>query len=190
MPEFQLTPRSVFDAVGGCRVEGNGITFDEAPARTMLSLSTRKGQETRLRAAIKKSYGLALPGPGTFAATDDMTAYYAGPEQWFLSSENNSLTKLTAITAALASVTDQSDSFAALSLGGPLARDVLMRLTSVDLDDAMFPSGSVTRTAMQQISVMIARVGDGPDYVLNTPRSTARGFADDVKTAITTLLAR
>jgi sarcosine oxidase gamma subunit len=65
-----------------------------------------------------------------------------------------------------------------------------MRLSSLDFEDAAFPAGSVARTSMQQISVMIARTGDGPDFLLNTPRSTARGLAHDVRAAIESVSAR
>ncbi len=191
MAEFRLAARSVFAAVGGCRVDAKGVIFDEAPARSFLSLAARTGQADALAAAMKAAFDIDLPAPGQFATAKGAMALFSGPGQWFLSAaEETLLGRVQDAAQGTGSVTDQSDSFTALTLSGPRARDVLMRLSSLDFDDPAFPTGSTARTPMQQIGVIVARTGDGPDYLLNTPRSTARGFAHDVKVAIAAVLAR
>lgn len=191
MADFELKPRSVFDSVGGCRVEATGVTFDEATQRSLISLTARKGQAEAVGKAVKKAFGIDLPDARKSTTANGITALYSGPGQWFLTAEDEALfAKTQKATDSVASVTDQSDGFTALTLSGPRAPDVLMRLSSLDYTDTAFPTGSVARTPMQQISVMIARTGDGPDFLLNTPRSTARGFAHDVKIAISAILTR
>ncbi|MEM7545927.1 MAG: sarcosine oxidase subunit gamma family protein [Pseudomonadota bacterium] len=191
MADFELKPRSVFDAIGGCRVAAEGVTFDEAAPRTLLSLAARKGQADALRSAVAKAFDLDLPDAGQMVMAKGITALWSGPDQWFLSAEGDAhLAKTAKVVADMASVTDQSDGYTALTLAGPRAPDVLMRMSSLDFNEEAFPAGSVARTSMQQISAMIARTGDGPDYLINTPRSTARDFAHDIKVAITAVLAR
>ena len=80
MAEFQLKPRSIFEAVGGCRIEADGLTFDEAPARSLVSLARRRGEAgAALDANISKAFGVDLPEPGRRTIWDlDLTADWEG----------------------------------------------------------------------------------------------------------------
>ena len=84
-------------------------------------------------------------------------------------------------------MTDQSDSFTELTMDGPLALEVLSRLSSLDFET--FEVGAVGRTPMQQIAVTIARTG-AESWRMNTSRSTARDFAHDVEIAARSVMAR
>ncbi|MEM8751369.1 MAG: hypothetical protein AAGF90_00195 [Pseudomonadota bacterium] len=188
MAEYALKPRSIFEAVGGARVEGPGFVVDEAPARTLVSFAARRGADPS--AAVRKAFALDLPGPARSAEGDGVVAYFDGPGRWFLRGGEGLLDAARKAAAGVATVTDQSDGFASLTLTGPRSRDLLSRLSTLDFADAAFPVGAVARTPMQQISVTILRTGDGPDYVLETPRSTARDLAHDVKAAAKALAAQ
>lgn len=197
--EFTLSPRSVFDAVGGCRTEAPGVVFDEAAPRALVSLAARRGGAEALTATVEKATGLILPPGGRSAFAEfgggGVLALFSGPGQWLLSAERAGLLgEMRELAGDEGSVTDQSDAFTALTLNGLGARAVLCRLSTLDFDDAAFPPGSAARTPMQQISVIVARREDeprgAPRFLLNTPRSTARGFARDVETAMRALEAR
>ena len=189
MAEFQLKPRSIFEAVGGCRIETDGLTFDEAPARSLVSLARRRGEAgAALDANISKAFGVDLPEPGRFASANGVTIMFSQPGQWLIAAERDGLeAEAKAAAAGAGTVTDQSDSFTELMLEGPMAREVLSRLSS--LDYATFEIGQVARTPMQQIAVTIARTGEDA-YRLNTSRSTARDFAHDVDVAVKSIAAR
>lgn len=194
---YKLQARSVFEAVGGCRVEGPGVAFDEAPARVLVSLAAARGEVEALTATVEKATGLILP-PGGRSATatfggGPVTAIFSGPGQWLLSAERGDLpAELRDLAGGEGYVTDQSDGFIPLTLSGPAARDVLKRLSSLDFLDAAFPVGAAARTSMMQIDVIVLRLVDddgAPRYHLETPRSTARDFAHDVSVAARALAA-
>lgn len=190
MAEFTLTPRSIFEAVGGCRIDIEGFVFDEAPARSLVSLTARRGEGARkaLAAAIHGAFGLDLPPPGRFAEADGVRAMFAQPGQWLIAAEREGLeAEVRAAASGAGTVTDQSDSFTELTMEGPLAPEVLSRLSSLDFE--RFEIGAVGRTPMQQIAVIIARTGEAA-WRLNTARSTARGFAHDVDVAARSVAAR
>ena len=191
MAEFELTPRSIFDAVGGCRVAAPGFAFDEAPARSLVSLARRRGDAgAALADNIAGAMGLTLPGPGAFSESKGVCAMFAGPDQWLISAGRAGLeAEVRAAAAGAGTVTEQSDAFVELTLSGPMAREVLARLSGLDYDDAAFPQGAAGRTVMQQIPVVIAREGREA-WRLNTARSTARSFAHDVKVAAEAVAAR
>ena len=191
MANYTLTARSIFDAVGGCRIEMEGLTFDEAPARSLVSLAQRRGETGgALSANVKSALGVELPVSGRFTSANGVTVMFAQPGQWLISAERKGLeAEVKAAAAGAGTVTDQSDSFTELTLEGPLAREVLSRLSSLDFDDAAFPVGAMGRTPMQQIAVTIARTGEEA-YRLNTSRSTARDFAHDVAVAARSVAAR
>lgn len=191
MADFSLKARSIFETVGGSRVTGAGVVFDEAAPRALISLAARRGRSKALSAAVKKTFGASLPAAGFFTEAKGVRIMFSGPDQWLISSAQDQLMARFAQTADEDGyLTDQSDAFVALELSGEGAPNVLSRLSSLDFADAAFPTGSVARTSMQQIGVMIARTGDEPGYLLNTPRSTARDFADSVRTAVSALSAR
>ncbi|MEL7465761.1 MAG: hypothetical protein AAFN79_16955 [Pseudomonadota bacterium] len=189
MADFTLTPRSIFDAVGGCRVEVEGFAFDETPTRSLVSLARRRGEAgAALDAAVKAAFGADLPEPGRFTEANGVTIIFSQPGQWLIAAEREELEAEVRSTAAGAgTVTDQSDAFTELTMEGPLAVEVLSRLSSLDYET--FEVGQVARTPMQQIAVTIARTG-AESWRLNTARSTARDFAHDVDVAAKAIGAR
>lgn len=189
MADFTITPRSIFDAIGGCRIEADGFTFDEAPARSLVSLARRRGEPGEaLDANIKAAFGADLPEAGRLTHGEGVAIVFTGPGQWFVIAPDEDLeTKVRGAAAGAGTVTDQSDSFTELMMEGPLATEVLSRLSSLDFET--FEIGAVARTPMQQIAVTIARKGP-ESWRLNTARSTARDFAHDVDVAIKAVMAR
>jgi len=71
--------------------------------------------------------------------------------------------------------TDQSDSWVTLELTGPNALHALERICPVDLRPDIFTVGSVARTTMEHLGVIIARVGED-QYWLMSASSSAESF--------------
>jgi sarcosine oxidase subunit gamma len=72
-----------------------------------------------------------------------------------------------------AAVIDQSGGFVVLRLAGPAAAEVLARGCRLDLHEAAFPPGSVARTPIAQVPVILHR-HDGFDLIV--PATLARSF--------------
>ncbi|QIE56249.1 hypothetical protein G5B40_12730 [Pikeienuella piscinae] len=195
MAEFTLKARSIFEAVGGAHAEAQGVVFDEAPKRALVSLAARRGAAKALTAALDAAESLTLPGQGQSAEASGLVALALAPGQWFIAcadAESDLEARIRAAAGDRGDVTDISDGFVALTLSGRRARDVLARLSTLDYADANFPEGAVARTIMAQIGVVIRRLPDvdEPTYALETARSSARSFAHDVATAISAVAAR
>lgn len=80
--------------------------------------------------------------------------------------------------------TDQSDSWAALRLRGPLARAALERICMIDLHPAAFGQDRVARTLMEHLNVIIICTNID-DYLLLSARSSAVSFLHAVETSLT-----
>ena len=61
---------------------------------------------------------------------------------------------------------DQTAGLAALELAGPSARELLERLTAIDLRPAAFPTGSVRAGVVGRVPAALARTGDDEYLVL------------------------
>ena len=86
-------------------------------------------------------------------------------------------------------MTDQSDGWAALELSGEGARDVLARLTAVDLRDGVFPVGTTARCQLVHMSMSLTRV-DAARWLILVFRSMAGSAATEIRHAMAGCAAR
>lgn len=84
--------------------------------------------------------------------------------------------------AAEAAVSAQSDAWAALSLSGSAVRAVLARLLPLDLDPAVFPEGSVARSLLRHVPVIVEARAAGVDLLV--PRSFAATAVEEIDGAM------
>jgi heterotetrameric sarcosine oxidase gamma subunit len=61
------------------------------------------------------------------------------------------------LPATLAAITDQSSGLAWLRMAGPAADDLMARICRLDLAGHAFPPGSVARTPIAQVAVILYR---------------------------------
>ncbi len=121
------------------------------------------------------------PAPGTWARRGGARLVSTGPGQW------------TAIgpfePPEGAAMADQTDAWAAMVLDGPDARDVLARLTSIDLRDDRFGAGAAARTLLGNVpaALLCADIGR---YEILVPRSMAATAAHDLGRAMRLVAAR
>ena len=130
------------------KLEGTkgAVHIAERPFRGKLILRARAEDAAEpLRAAL----GLGLPfDPLTSATSDDVSALWMGPDEWMLLTAEDALADCEAkARAALAGLHHQlvavSDYYTVVAIAGPKARELLMKLTALDVHPRAFRPGMV-----------------------------------------------
>ena len=145
------------------------------------SIAPFPGQEAAVHAALS-AVGLGFPAPNRVIAGAGSSMVWTGRAQAFLiGAEAPPL-------QGLAALTDQSDGWVAMTLAGPAAADVLMRLVPLDLRPAAFPPGQAARSGLNHMPLILWR--DVTGLTLLTFRSMARTAWHEVETAMQGVAAR
>lgn len=135
--------------------------FDCAVAAPLTRFVLR-GDETA-RAAAARGFGVAIPTTACSAAeSGQRAALWLGPDEWLLLAPVADAASVESEIAAAATGTrhalfDVGHRQVALSLGGPLAADVLAQGCPLDLDPAAFPVGMCTRTLLAKTEILLWR---------------------------------
>ncbi len=180
MADRPILPRPVFPPdlyPEGAGLTLPGVRFAEGPARGLVHLA--------------RPSATGLPGPGRWAEHHGLILIALAPGQWLVEGPEAGLeADAAAHFGGLA--TEVTDGYVPFRLSGPLAPAVLARLSSLDYGDDAFPVGAAARTPMMQIGVVIRRLADedAPAFALETPRSTARDFAHDMRAAMISARSR
>ena len=157
-----------------------GTTLAEADPGPVHSVALFPGQE---KAAAKALKPLAFPAPNRFADAGAARLVWTGRDQAFLiGAEPPALD-------GIAAVTDQSGGWATLTLTGPLAADVLMRLVPLDLRPAAFPPGHAARAPVGHMQSVIFRTTDDSLSIM-VFRSMARTAWHEIDEVMAVLEAR
>lgn len=146
-------------------------TLAEADPGRITSIAAYPGR----MAALEKALG-HFPAPGTHA--DGLV--WTGPEQAFL------LGRAAPDLGDLAAVTDQSGGWACLTVMGPRAADVLMRLVPLDL--RKFGPGQAARAPLGHMSAVV--MGEEGGFLILVFRSMARTAWAEIEEALEMLSAR
>ncbi|MFN7222454.1 MAG: sarcosine oxidase subunit gamma [Paracoccaceae bacterium] len=171
MPDLIAKP-----ALGVAAVTLAGTTLAEEPQVRITSVAPWPGQSDEVGAAL----GLAFPKPNTVSRSDGARLVWAGREIAFLFDA-------AAPEGLPAAITDQSDGWVTLSLGGPCAVAVLARLVPLDLR-AIEP-GQAFRTALTHLPLLL--IVEAPDsFSLLTFRSMAKTAWHEVQEAMEKVAAR
>ena len=88
-----------------------------------------------------------------------------------------------------AALTDQSDAWSCVLLEGEGARDVLARLTPLDLRDSACPIGAALRSELFHMPVSIARLAENTWQIMGF-RSMAATLVHDLERAMKSVAAR
>lgn len=158
-----------------------GVTLAEVDVGAITSVGILPGGAKAVAKGLKM-LGFAMPEPGTFAERKGARIVWTGRDQAFL-------TGVEALLPEGAALTDQSDGWAVLAIGGPGAVDVLARLVPMDLRLGAFPVGRVLRTQLNHMNVVILRVGDHAFEIMGF-RSMARTAWHELEAAMQMLAAR
>jgi sarcosine oxidase subunit gamma len=148
-----------------------GTTLAEADPGPITSIAAFPGQMKKLVKALGH-----FPAPNTHAK--DLV--WTGPEQAFL------LGRPAPDLAGLGAVTDQSGGWACLSLTGPKAAEVLMRLIPLDL--RQLGPGQAARAPLGHMSAIL--MGEEGGFRILVFRSMARTAWHEIEDAMKMLAAR
>lgn len=185
MSKFTLTAQTPLD---GINQNHHGVQVSELIGYSLVSIATPMGKQQELAANIEKAYGTSLPeiGQSTTSSIDNSRFLGLQADQTFIlfaHPDDNSVPHIQEKIKDAAYLCDQSDSWVMLTISGELSRSALERICPLDLHPASFPEGSVARTSMEHLAVIILHQSD-KQYLLLSPRSSAKSFLHAVLTSI------
>jgi sarcosine oxidase subunit gamma len=159
--------------------QGPGVALTLVHPCEVAVVIAAKGKGRALSAAMKKDFGLDLPGMGGLATARGMSLHGSAPEQWLAvapgAAAGSLASKLEKKLGAMAMVSDQSHGRTVIRMEGPRARDVLAKGTAVDLRPTSFKPGMCAATQIGHVGVLIACTGAN-SFELSVLRSFAEGF--------------
>ena len=170
MAEFVWTSRSPIEAQTASarlgRTDGaDGIALREVQDFDLALVACRRGKWSTLKTRGKKHFGVEPPAKPKAVRAGDALLVWSGADQFLVFAPRGTTPLAAQLAAALgdaASVSDQSDARCLLSVSGPRVRDMLVKLTSLDLDDAVFPAGSAASTLVDHANVGFWRCPQDP----------------------------
>ena len=131
--------------------------------------------------AVAKALGLPWPKPGEITGEDEHLAIWTAPGQ--------ALILGPPVAPRGAAVADQSGGWCVLVLEGADAREVLARLTPLDLRDSAFPEAHTARTLIGHMTASLTRIA--PDtYEIMVFRSMAKTAVHELTRAMDAAAAR
>jgi heterotetrameric sarcosine oxidase gamma subunit len=165
----------------------DGVKLREITERSVVSMAIPKESEQALRAQIKASLGVLIPEIGQFSVSEIESTQLLRLQDdmcfvLFDYSGDRAVPEFEQKVSD-AYLSDQSDSWVMLRLSGEKAREALARICSIDLHPAVFKPGSVTRTSMEHMGVIIVCEAEN-QYTLMALRSYADSFLHAIRVSI------
>lgn len=167
-------------------LRANGLTLSLEPPCETVSIGAFASGLAGLRAAIEAAFGVALPdGRGSARGAEGVRFIRMSRDQWFATaSEGTGLpARLAAVCGGLAALTDQGDSRVTLTLSGPGARSIAMKLVPLDLHPEVFRPADAAATLAGHIPVLLIR-GGGEAYGFTVLRGFAESLRHDIHAAM------
>jgi len=186
-----LAPLTALTALDSYSEEINGISVSEVNKLAIVSLAISPENDTTFAKAIKSGFKVTRPPVGQFTHAKAANTKLLGlqKDQLFLMfdyegdravEEANSKINTKEQVAYLS---DQSDSWVTLRINGDNCRDALERICPLDIHPDAFSIGTVARTSMEHMGVIILRE-DENSFLLMSLRSFANSFLHAVTTSI------
>ncbi|CAN5259540.1 hypothetical protein BH11PSE4_BH11PSE4_24530 [soil metagenome] len=152
------------------------LTITELPAMGIATIMSRKGVTS---AAIGAAIGIQPPDGPSRVGAEQLVLIGSGPGTWLAFAETPGPTwpsQLAEQLVGLASVSDQSGSYAIFRIAGDDARKLLQAGASIDLHPDVFRPGSVATTVIAHIGVILWQMDRSPTFEIATFRSYALSF--------------
>jgi sarcosine oxidase subunit gamma len=160
------------------RASGHAVSIAEQPFLAQVALRGNPADAVFARAAADV-LGLALSARvGEVGTAPWGSALALGPDEWLLVGDavpNNKLR--TALAGVHASLIDVSCNRTAIILGGPRARDVLLKGIGLDLHPRAFGPRACAQTLIARTQVILEQLDGSPRYRLFMRPSFARHLA-------------
>lgn len=178
-----FAPRAPFAGLPIIPSAGAGVIVRDRDGLGLVTVLAKKGKSDALAQRVRERFGVELP-QGPRRATAGAIAFMAtGPGAWLATQEagSDSLVKSLQVSLGdLASLSQQSDGYAVLSLSGPSIRQALCKLVSIDLHPRAFRIGDVAVTVAAHIGATLWRLEDAADgsavFEIAIFRSLAESF--------------
>lgn len=156
--------------------EQPGFDLRQIDGRSIVRLRVRP------RGADAAEKALQLPQEAFHSQHGDPMAYWIGPDQWLLTSENKPVAEILehlggALAGQLYAATNMSSGYACFAISGPAARTVLAMGCGVDMHETAFTTGRCVRTRFAQVPLFIVATGNS-DFDLYVDRSYANYLQD------------
>lgn len=163
-----LIPTCALGGADPMAVSHGPLRLTERPDVALASLAVLRGGDAP---------DLPLPDPGCWAAQDDLTVFWTGPDQWLVEAVGTNVAdgELAARLHGAApgwAVTDQTDGWVRIDVAGPVDL-VLERCVNLPADQTA--PGRATRTVIDHIPVYLVR-RDTDDLSLWGMRSAAESL--------------
>jgi len=162
------------------------ILLAERNGLGIATIMLRSGHHAALAQRIEAMFGLTLPEGPRRSAAGAMSMIGTGPRTWLLMRESAPPDWATALISDfidIASVSDQSSSYAVMRITGGATRDFVSRGATLDLHPDVFGTGSAAVTMIAHIGVILWQVDDAPSYEIAVFRSFAGSFWHWLRTA-------
>ena len=169
-----IATRSPLSAAAARAGSQSAVAVLPALAQISVRIPMDRAQETTL---------LGLDAGGRIGACVDgeqgRRVLRLGPDEWMVLGRRDERDAIlshleAAVSLAGRSLVDISHRAVALSVSGPLARDILNSGCPLDLSAEAFPAGSATRTIFAKCEVILMHPGAGTHFELLVWRSFAR----------------
>jgi heterotetrameric sarcosine oxidase gamma subunit len=168
-----------------------GVDLNEVTQRAMVSMAIPNEGRRALELQLTEAYGLVLPEMGEWVSNDTNHTQFLRLQNdlcfLLFDYSGDRAVEHFAKKMSHAYLSDQSDSWVMLRLSGEKSRQALARICPIDLHPAYFPPGSVTRTVMEHIGVLIVCDAENV-YTLMALRSYARSFLHALEVSINNVL--
>ncbi|SPH18778.1 hypothetical protein DEA8626_02322 [Defluviimonas aquaemixtae] len=159
-----------------------GLKLSEAREARITSVTPFAGKDRGVATALK-SLGLGWPKPGQAVTGQAGACLWTGRGQAFL------VGPVPEGLDGIAALTDQSDAWARMELTGPHVAEVLARLVPLDLRAAVFPVGTVARSGLNHMMMILHRTGDDC-FEIMVFRSMAATAVEEIRHAMAARAAR
>ncbi|WP_299723652.1 sarcosine oxidase subunit gamma [uncultured Tateyamaria sp.] len=178
----ELIAKTPLDGMGEKTI--GTVTLAEVDLGALTSVAPYKGAAKAAGEALKKAHDTSWPAPLRATGKDGARAIWFGREMILLAGPAPDAT--LGVHAAL---TDQSDTWVAVTLSGARTEDVLARLAPVDVSLATFKRGHTARTQIQHMNGSLTRIGTDTFLIL-VFRSMAGTLLHDLERAMESVAAR
>jgi sarcosine oxidase subunit gamma len=160
-----------------------GVIVRERTDYALAMVIARRGRQADL-AARASTWGVTLPQGPTRQAQGSLAFIGVGPGRWLATRDNGAGVKgtvpwaksLARDLAGLASVSDQTDGYAVLRVGGRHVRNMLAKGVAIDLHPHAFCASDVAVTQIAHMGVTLWQMDDRPTFEIAVFRSLAGSF--------------
>jgi sarcosine oxidase, subunit gamma len=160
-----------------------GVRLVEEPFLTQVNLRVHAGSPAVAR--VEHALNLALPHhePNRVSGDADGAALWLGPDEWLLVAPDGRADQLVAsvreaVADSLGSTVDVSANRTTLRLSGPMAREVLEKICSLDLHPRSFAPGRCAQTNLGRTQAILWQLDPAPTYRILVRNSFANYLAD------------